>query len=53
MLNAIIARYLVGAVIAVLTAKGVIDQSAVETVTAGLAALAAGVMEYIAAQKRR
>lgn len=52
MLNAIIARYLVGAVIAVLTAKGVVEQSVVETITAGLTALAAAVAEYIARQRR-
>lgn len=46
-MTAILARYVVGAVIAALAAKGLVDQSMVEGMAAGVAAFFVALIEYV------
>lgn len=43
---AIVARYAVGAVVALLVAKGIVDKATAESVIGSLTALVAGFIEY-------
>lgn len=49
---AIAARYIVGALVALLVAKGVIDGAAAESIGGALTALVAAIAEYVNARSR-